>query len=320
VVVTGVDREPGGVRKLYYDDQARVVENINPYLTEHDVLCVPARKKPMFTSVTMDYGVYYSKSAGLILDADQKAAMQASGIPASFTRRFLGSTEYINGKERFCLWIADDELDEAFKFDVVKARVESVRSDRLATTDQAVNKLAAKPHQFRERKGDEDSKIFIPIVSSENRAYFPVGLADKNVIPTNKAFYISTGPSWVVAILSSKLHLAWIATVCGRLEMRYSYSNTLGWNTFPVPTLTEQNKADLTRCAEEILLAREAHFPATIAELYDPAKMPVDLRAAHDRNDETLERIYIGRRFKNDTERLEKLFEMYTKMTRGGKG
>ena len=94
----------------------------------------------------------------------------------------------------------------------------------------------------------------------------------------------------------------------------FSYSNTLGWNTFPVPNLTEKNKADLTRCAEDILLAREAHFPATIADLYDPEKMPENLRAAHDRNDETLERIYIGRRFRNDTERLEKLFEMYAKM------
>jgi hypothetical protein len=95
----------------------------------------------------------------------------------------------------------------------------------------------------------------------------------------------------------------------------YSYTNTLGWNTFPVPLLTEQNKADLTECAQNILLAREAHFPATIADLYDPDAMPDNLRAAHARNDEVLERIYIGRKFKNDTERLEKLFELYTKMT-----
>ena len=106
----------------------------------------------------------------------------------------------------------------------------------------------------------------------------------------------------------------WIATVCGKLETRYRYSNTLGWNTFPVPPLTENQKSELTRRAEDILLAREAHFPATIAELYDPEKMPENLRHAHNRNDEVLERIYIGRRFKNDTERLEKLFDMYTKM------
>ena len=103
-----------------------------------------------------------------------------------------------------------------------------------------------------------------------------------------------------------------------RLKTDFRYSNTLGWNTFPVPALTEKNKADLTRCAENILLAREAHFPATIADLYAAGRMPENLRDAHDRNDEVLERIYIGRRFRNDTERLEKLFEMYTKMAGNG--
>lgn len=118
-----------------------------------------------------------------------------------------------------------------------------------------------------------------------------------------------------VAIYSSKLHLVWAATVCGKIKTDYRYSNSLGWNTFPVPKLTNQNKVDLARCAEAILLAREAHFPKTIAELYDPEKMPDNLRHAHERNDEVLERIYIGRKFRNDTERLEKLFELYTKMT-----
>ncbi len=118
-----------------------------------------------------------------------------------------------------------------------------------------------------------------------------------------------------VAIYSSRLHLVWIATVCGKIKEDYRYSNSLGWNTFPVPSLTDKNKADLTRCAEDILLAREHHFPATMADLYDPEDMPVDLREAHERNDEVLERIYIGRRFKNDTERLEKLFDLYTTMT-----
>jgi hypothetical protein len=143
----------------------------------------------------------------------------------------------------------------------------------------------------------------------------PVGLLDSKSTITNLAFALYDAPLWNMALIASRLHLVWIATVCGKLETRYRYSNTLGWNTFPVPPLTEKNKADLTRCAEDILLAREAHFPATIADLYDPDAMPADLRAAHDRNDELLERIYIGRRFKNDTERLEKLFERYTKMT-----
>jgi hypothetical protein len=111
------------------------------------------------------------------------------------------------------------------------------------------------------------------------------------------------------------MHIVWIGTVCARLRTDFSYGNKLGWNTFPVPPLTEKAKADLTRCAEDILLAREHHFPATIADLYEPDGMPADLRAAHDRNDEVIERIYIGRRFKNHTERLEKLFDLYTTMT-----
>jgi hypothetical protein len=117
-----------------------------------------------------------------------------------------------------------------------------------------------------------------------------------------------------MALIASRLHLIWIATVCGKIKTDFRYSNTLGWNTFPVPILTDKNKTDLTQCAEDILLAREHHFPATITDLYDNT-MPEDLRAAHERNDEVLERIYIGRRFKNDTERLEKLFDLYIKVT-----
>ena len=120
-----------------------------------------------------------------------------------------------------------------------------------------------------------------------------------------------------ISFLSSQLHIVWIATVCGKFKNDYRYSNTLGWNTFPVPPLTEQNKIDLTQCAEDILLTRERYWPATIADMYDPKRMDAEfseLRAAHEHNDEVLERIYIGRRFKNDTERLEKLFDMYTKM------
>ena len=155
----------------------------------------------------------------------------------------------------------------------------------------------------------------MPRVSSENREFLPVDYLTDDFIIGDRNFALYDAPLWNMALIASRLHWVWIGTVCVRLEMRFSYSNTLGWNTFPVPTLTEKNKADLTACAEDILLAREAHFPATIADLYDPEKMPENLRQAHDRNDETLERIYIGRRFKNDTERLEKLFEMYTKMT-----
>jgi hypothetical protein len=317
VVVTGVDRKPGGQRHIYSDGQVREVENINPYLTDFDITVVPSESKPRATGIAMEYGVYYSRSADLILEVDEKMALIAEGVPERYFRSFIGSSEFINGKQRYCLWISDEELEGARAFPEIARRIEAVRQDRISTDDAAVRKLASKPHQFRERKGDGDAKIFIPIVSSENREYFPAGLVGKAVVPTNKAFFIPRAPLWVLGIIASKLHLAWIEAICGRLETRLSYSNTLGWNTFPVPALTDQNRADLTRCAEDILLAREGHFPATIADLYDPEAMPEDLRAAHERNDEVLERIYIGRRFRNDTERLQKLFELYTKMTKG---
>ena len=132
---------------------------------------------------------------------------------------------------------------------------------------------------------------------------------------TNLAYVIYEHTLDVFSIISSTLHVQWNRTVSGRHGTGPRYTPTISYHTFPVPPLTEQNREDLSACAEGILLAREAHFPATIAELYDPDAMPEDLRAAHDRNDETLERIYVGRRFKNDTERLEHLFARYTAMT-----
>ena len=186
---------------------------------------------------------------------------------------------------------------------------------RLGSKDKGANELAKRAHQMREMNIGKKHTIVIPAVSSEGRYWLQIGLIDSNATITNRNFALYDAPLWTLAILSSRLHLIWIDAICGKLETRFNYSNTMGWNTFSIPTLTEKNKEDLTRCAEDILLAREAHFPATIAELYKPDAMPDNIRAAHDRNDETLERIYIGRRFSNDTERLEKLFELYTKMT-----
>ena len=186
---------------------------------------------------------------------------------------------------------------------------------RLKSKKALTREGAEFPYAFQQVRQDGTEKlIVVPSVSSESRQYITATLHKSGII-SNSAFGMLNPHFFNFSILSSRLHIIWIRSVCGQLETRLRYSNTLGWNTFPVPKLTEKNKEDLTRCAEDILLAREAHFPATVADLYDPEKMPEDLRAAHDRNDEMLERIYIGRRFRNDTERLEKLFELYTKMT-----
>ena len=315
VVIVVVDRKPSGERFLISEDVVKQVNSISPYLVEGVGKIVDSAKTPISHTVTMDYGVYYSKSEGLMMNGDERRNLLTKGFPSHLIRPFIGSSEFIDGKSRYCLWLDDDDLDEANRFPDVRERIESVKAERLATKDKAVNKLALRPHQFRERKGDKQKKLFIPIHTSESRAYLPIGLLSEDEIIPNSAFALFDPALWALSVLCSHLHLVWISSVCGKLETRYRYSNTLGWNTFPIPQLTEKNKVDLGRCAEDILLAREAHFPATIADLYDPETMPPNLREAHERNDEVLERIYIGRRFRNDTERLEKLFELYTKMT-----
>jgi hypothetical protein len=233
----------------------------------------------------------------------------------SFVRRIYGSAEFIKGNARYCLWIPDEKLDEAMGIVSIAERVNAVRKMRLGSRDKGVNKMALRSHQMRETNVAKRHAIAIPAITSARRDYLPCGLIDNHTIVTNKIFALYDAALWNMAIVASRLHRTWVATVCVRLKTDFSYSNTMGWNTYPIPKLTEQNKTDLTNCAKGILNARESHFPASIADLYDPETMPENLRNAHERNDETLERIYIGRRFKNDTERLEKLFEMYTKMT-----
>ena len=232
-----------------------------------------------------------------------------------FIRQIYGSAEFIRGLQRYCLWIEDENLEEAENVLAIQKRIHAVRAIRLSSPDKSANDMASRSHQMREMNIGKVHSIAMPCVSSENREYLPVGLIDNKSTVTNLCFALFDAPLWNMSLIASRIHLVWIATVCGKLKTDFRYSNTMGWNTFPVPKLTEKNKEDLTRCAEDILLAREAHFPATIADLYNPDKMPADLRHAHERNDEVLERIYIGRRFKNDTERLEKLFDLYTKMT-----
>ena len=321
VVIVGLSRDASKPSRIFDQDEggetiSRVVKNITPYLTSGENIVVEGRRKNLSGLVDMAFGNMPVDGGNLLVSPQALEAMGLSeGQRRKLTRRAFGSAEFIRGQERYCVWVEDADFDAAIAIPAIRDRIEAVRKMRSNSRDKGTQKMAARSHQFREMHSAESHTIILPGVSSEGRHYLQAGLLDKRSIVTNLAFALYDAPVWSLALLSSRVHLIWVATVCGQLETRLRYSNTLGWNTFPMPKLTEKNKEDLTRCAEDILLAREAHFPATIAELYDPEKMPDDLRAAHDRNDEVLERIYIGRRFRNDTERLEKLFELYTKMT-----
>ena len=322
VAIIGIGRQPSNPRWLFSLAEdgavtAKQTSHINAYLVAGPEVVVQAQSEPVSTLAPMSFGSMANDGGHLILDAQQAAdAVRRHGVPSGFFRPFLGSEEFIRGKERRCIWIGEEERDAADGNGWLRDRFEAVRRQREASERKTTKNLAHQPHRFGEvRQTGREAVLIVPRVSSESRPYLPVGLLPVGSIVSDLTFALLDAPLWNLALIASRLHLVWIATVCGKLKTDFRYSNTLGWNTFPVPTLTDKMKADLTRCAEDILLVREQHFPATIADLYDPENMPADLRAAHDRNDEVLDRIYIGRRFKNDTERLEKLFDLYTKMT-----
>ena len=305
---------------IFANDNRREVKCISPYLIGDSTVLVRNQNESLSNLPLMSFGNMPNDGGNLLLSySEAKQAVDYQSVKKSIIRPYFGSQEFIRGKSRYCIWIYDDEVNLASENAWVSQRLDAVREMRLASDRSTTNELAQSPHRFGEvRQFDFHKVIIIPRVTSESREYLPVGFLPPRSVASDAAFIMQESEVWHMALIASRIHLVWIATVCGKLKTDYRYSNTLGWNTFPVPKLTEQNKADLTRCAEDILLAREAHFPATIADLYKPDEMPDNLRAAHERNDEVLERIYIGRRFKNDTERLETLFDLYTKMTAKG--
>ena len=321
VAIIGISNTPSENCKLYSlnadgESEMKQVDNINGYLMPTPNVIVKKAMKPLNGCAEMTFGNKPVDGGHLLMTGNEVKELDLTQEQEKkFIHRIYGAAEFIQGKTRYCLWIEDSNLDEALRVDSIKSRVEAVHNMRLASRDQGANKMAERPHQMREMNSGKNHTIIVPSVSSENREYLPVGYLFKDDIVSNSAFALYDAPIWNVALIASKLHRAWIGAVCGKLGTGLRYSNTMGWNTFPVPFLTEQNKADMEQCAKEILYAREQHFPATIAELYKPDAMPQDLRDAHNRNDELIESIYIGREFRNDTERLEKLFEMYVEMT-----
>lgn len=323
VSVVGCSRNFSTLRRLYtVDDEdkisLRVVDNINPYLVAGPNLVVESQGKPTNGLSPMLYGNQPRDGGNLCLSPEEVREVRASNPSAMhWVRSYLGSIEMINGGNRGCLWIPDADVERAAAFPFIKTRLEKVSSVRAASPAPSTRSFASRPHRFVQIQGvAKKHTIAVAKVSSERRPYLPADIRDDNTIISDLLFGIYDAELWNLSIVISKMHLVWVSVVCGKMKNDFRYSNTIGWNTFPIPRLTAQNTADLNRCAADILLIRESYFPSTIADLYDPDKMPDDLRRAHDKNDEVLERIYVGRRFRNDTERLEKLFALYQEMQR----
>ncbi|EXL08353.1 lactate dehydrogenase [Brucella anthropi] len=313
--IIGLDRSVGKKSRLFDGDVEKTCDQISPYLIEGPpIICEPARE-PISEMAKMVMGsnpvdgrrlIFEVSEASAIIDQDDRAH--------KFIKQYFGTKELLHGTPRYCLWIADKDLNEAKSISPINERIESCAEYRK-TAGRDAKKTAHRSHSFCYTTYRSEPHINVGKVIGENFEYVPADLKQSGSVTSVDAMCIYGGDLLEFSVVTSKLHMVWAETVSGKMGNGIRYGATVVYNTFPLPALTEKNRADLTRCAEDILLAREAHFPASIADLYDPENMPADLCEAHERNDEVLERIYVGRRFRNDTERLEKLFDLYSKMT-----
>ncbi len=317
VVIIGIRTKSSESKYIYDDTQKRCVSNISPYITDGRNTVVETANSPLSPNFAkMIMGNMARDDGNLILSADEaRSFIQNYPESRNFLLPLLGTKEIVTGTFRFALHLKDSDQPLWSQIPPIMERVKSVKDFRIKSKAKTTNGYASVPHRFAQYCHKNEMAIALPSVTPEERSYVTPLLLPAGYMVTNLAYLIYGAGVETFALLSSRMHYVWIRAVSGRLGDGIRYTPTISYHTFPIPPLTEKNKADLNRCAEDILLAREAHFPATIADLYDPDNMPENLRHAHDRNDEVLERIYIGRRFKNDTERLEKLFDLYTKMT-----
>ncbi|MDH0423373.1 class I SAM-dependent DNA methyltransferase [Delftia tsuruhatensis] len=317
VSIIGVRQACGEPKLLFDETQRRIVPNISPYITAGPNVVVRTSEAPLSPQLPkMIMGNMARDNGNLILSRDEAEQLTHDYPEAMrFLLPLLGTKEIVDGLPRFALHLdAADERVWSMIPPIVK-RVSAVKKFRQESRAKTTNGYASVPYRFAQYCHRNEMAIALPSVTPEDRTYVTPLLLPEGFMVTNLAYLVYEFGVELLALLSSRMHTVWVSAVSGRLGSGIRYTPSISYHTFPVPPLTEKNKTDLTRCAQDILLAREHHFPAAIADLYDPENMPTGLRAAHDRNDEVLERIYIGRRFKNDTERLEKLFDLYTKMT-----
>ena len=316
VVIIGLGNKNKNEKKLYSENFIKRVSNINGYLIAGSNVVVERRTKPLINIPKMSYGNYTGGCDELFLSLTEKEDLINSNPESiKFIRKLSGSAEFIQGKERYCLWINNSNLEEALKIDNIKDRIEKVRKNRLLSKDEALQKLAQRPHQFRDTNEAKKSSIIIPIVSSERRKYIPMGFLDKEYIIPNSAQAIYDAEPWIFGIINSFMHNLWVKTVGGSLETRIRYSSVLCYNTFPFPNISQKQKDEITELVFAILDEREKHSQKTLAQLYDPDKMPEGLKKAHHNLDIAIEQCYRSKPFESDEERLEYLFKMYEEMT-----
>jgi len=291
--------------------------NISPYLVEGSNIVVEPKSKPMIKGVPqLLFGNKPTDGGHLLMNRHERdKLLEVEPQAARWIKKVLGADEFLNSKERWCLWLADITDADLRSMPHVFNRVQKVAEARRKSPDKGARKMAERPHQFRDLNNPDDY-ILIPSVSSERRTYIPIGFYDANVISTNANYIIPNGTLYEFSILTSIIHNDWMRLVAGRLKSDYRYSAKVVYNSFPWPDVTDLQRKSLINLAKSVLLIRENYPESTLADLYDPLKMPTKLLEAHQALDEFVDRLYRDKPFKDATERLSCLLERYESLTK----
>ena len=316
VAVIGLRNQSSSPKYIYTDDLQITAHNINGYLTDGAMISIERRKAPLGPLPEMAFGSMPRDGGGLILSPNERAEVLASAPEAEpFIKRYVGSSEVINDGERYCLWITDSEAATAREIPAVAGRLRRVSDERADSKAASTAAFAAQPHRFVQISYKPTDSIIVPSVSSERREYIPIGYLGPEAVVSNLAYAVYDAKPWLFALLTSRIHMAWTRAVGGQLETRLRYTNTIVYNNFPVPPLSDAMKEKLAFAALRVLDVREYHCEKTLAELYDPDKMPQDLREAHAAVDVLVDSIYSKRPYEADEQRLSDLFSMHERMT-----
>ena len=315
VIIVGVKNNDKSKKILFTGSHKYMVENINPYLANGNNNYVNKRTKSISNLPYMSLGSSPYENGELLLSPPEKDdIIKRYPSAAIFIKRFVGSVEFLRNIEKYCIWIENDKLEKALEINDFKIRLDKVRDFRKKSGRGKTLETAITPHLFTENRHQNFPSLIIPIVSSERREYLSVGFLNENHIIPNSARMIYNPDVWIFGLISSRIHIVWVKTVAGRLKSDIRYSASLCYNTFPFPKISEFEKNELEKYSYNILEEREIHSEKTLAQLYDPDKMPDGLREAHRQLDLAVERCYRSKPFESDEERLEYLFKLYEQM------
>lgn len=317
-VIIGLSSQKEKSNFIYKNNIKINTDIINPYLTSGTSSFITRKSKPLSISFPeMRFGNMLNDGGNLILTEEDVISFSNNyPILIPYIKNFIGSEGFINGKKRWCLFIPDEKVNELINISEIKTRFENITRQRAKSTEASTRLLSEYPNRFYFCCHKDTESIIIPRHSSERREYIPIGYLNKNHIIADSAFAIYDAQIWIFGILTSKMHMTWVKTVGGKLKTDYRYSATLCYNTFPFPKITESKRQEISDAADTILDIRDYHVGETLATLYDPDKMPADLREAHHQLDLIVDSCYQDTPFANDEERLECLFKLYEKMSK----